>query len=611
MSGDSRHLVKEPRYVTVGKLFQDGSLFEVPRYQRAYAWETEHIEDFLHDLEQCYTARLASKPKEHFFGGLVCAETDMPGTGLTRREIIDGQQRIATFALYVSRLIVICERLAEESRSNGEDGIQRLHVGRSSRLRAQFLEQAGERNRELITFPKVTLSAADREFFHDVLFGDEPHPSRASHHLLIKARKLVDGHLDGILSPLAADEKVDAIERLVAILNDDCSLIYIPATSRADAYRLFQVLNDRGESLSAGDLLRAATMELLEGDATSAHQSKAEGLWNDILGDSPAQTEDFLQWYFAAQQGKRPRSESLFDDFMEACFRVHGKPPLSAKAAKAVVDQIADLQDAIRVMRRLVGGEWPYPENSLVAAWDRSRLSLLVQELGHTHCMPLLYAASKLKEAMFADIVFLLERFIFRYKIICNEHIGPASTIYFRQAKAILAGPERFRLGHIVPELKALVEERAADEVFRYSLAQLRYSSRGTNRPLKYMLISLEDHWRWYRQGASGKPKCLDKSRVFDPASTTIEHIYPQNAAGKSRKAALESLKHTLGNLAILGPDDNVKADRKDYEKKRELLGQTRIAMNQELSTAASWTKKAIQDRQEEMINAALRLFSL
>src|SRR5207247_2153809 len=161
--------------------------------------------------------------------------------------------------------------------------------------------------------------------------------------LILNARHRIDLWLSALLK-VSADETISVVERLIAILNDDCSFIYIPAVRRSDAYRLFQVLNDRGQTLSAGDLLRSATLELLEEQKFIKLQPEVERLWNDILCDQPKRTEDFLQWYFSAHQGNRPHVGSLFDDFMNAFFLAGGKGPQSLKDANNMVARIRDLR---------------------------------------------------------------------------------------------------------------------------------------------------------------------------------------------------------------------------------------------------------------------------
>lgn len=94
-----------PLYHSVGELFKYQPVYKVPAYQRSYSWEQLEIEDFIRDLENCYNKRKYDSAVVHFFGQIVCIGEKLQGTyGLSYFELVDGQQRIATFILLVLSL---------------------------------------------------------------------------------------------------------------------------------------------------------------------------------------------------------------------------------------------------------------------------------------------------------------------------------------------------------------------------------------------------------------------------------------------------------------------------------------------------------------------------
>ena len=57
----------EPVYTSVGVLFKSQSTFFIPKYQRAYAWNSESVSDFITDLKTCFDKRKQRIEINHFF----------------------------------------------------------------------------------------------------------------------------------------------------------------------------------------------------------------------------------------------------------------------------------------------------------------------------------------------------------------------------------------------------------------------------------------------------------------------------------------------------------------------------------------------------------------
>jgi hypothetical protein len=411
-------------------------------------------------------------------------------------------------------------------------------------------------------------------------------------------------------------DKLDALKRIEEILDEDFTVIHMITETKKVAYRLFQVLNDRGTQLTVGDLLRARTLEMLEPDPYEASQDVVKRAWDDIIADPPNQTRSFLKWYYASIIGKRPRNATLFDDFLEAFFPRDPSTYVvdSHDEAREVANTVVRLKEGVHKMRVLIEGDWPYARTSAtspVKRWHRNRLSLLVLQLKHTNCMPLLLAAAEeLDEGEFAEIVQVVERFAFRYKIICNQHISPLTRVYNQQAEAIRASTNTpYRIQRLRESLRSLQAERAPDSVFRSHLGELAYKPRGGNKPLKYLLLTLEHYARWYEDGADGLPECKDDTRVFDFSNTTIEHIYPRNP--DSPDPNLEELVDELGNLTFLGPGDNEAAGNQEFEDKRPIFEASSVLLNRMIAENSTWDARRVAGRQDKLIEMALAIFSV
>ena len=79
----------------LGHLLAD-YLLEVPRFQRSYSWDQGNVEEYLADL-----ASARNKDVDYFMGTVVFASPDKEGG---RKQIVDGQQRLATTAILITAL---------------------------------------------------------------------------------------------------------------------------------------------------------------------------------------------------------------------------------------------------------------------------------------------------------------------------------------------------------------------------------------------------------------------------------------------------------------------------------------------------------------------------
>jgi uncharacterized protein with ParB-like and HNH nuclease domain len=138
----------------------------VPKYQRAYAWEQEEIEDFIEELRHRWTVRdMNGRPKPHFFGGIVSIQlTDASNVIGRKYEVIDGQQRLATFALLLWSLEEHYVQLAAEASAQGDKEAATLASSRANRIRKDYLEYDDEEGGKPVTRLRIVLSRADNEF---------------------------------------------------------------------------------------------------------------------------------------------------------------------------------------------------------------------------------------------------------------------------------------------------------------------------------------------------------------------------------------------------------------------------------------------------------------
>ena len=85
----------------------EGKIFQIPDYQRGYAWEEKQLKDFVQDIDSIIDDKIIS----HYMGTIVIYQpmtnpTEKYGTKkLEIVDVVDGQQRLASCSLYLSIII--------------------------------------------------------------------------------------------------------------------------------------------------------------------------------------------------------------------------------------------------------------------------------------------------------------------------------------------------------------------------------------------------------------------------------------------------------------------------------------------------------------------------
>src|SRR6056297_2629476 len=65
----------------------DSSYFHIPRFQRPYSWEDEHVQEFWDDV-------VANQADDYFIGSMVVFKKSKQRFG-----VVDGQQRLTTITI--------------------------------------------------------------------------------------------------------------------------------------------------------------------------------------------------------------------------------------------------------------------------------------------------------------------------------------------------------------------------------------------------------------------------------------------------------------------------------------------------------------------------------
>ena len=394
MVGNTKNQDMNPDFMPMGDVLAQMVPLFIPTYQRGFAWEQSEIDDFIGDINEIYESSLLNGHRKHFFGGIITIHHSAPKTKhRVKYEIVDGQQRLATFALTVSILVRAYSEIAVEAKKSNDEQASKLANLEMEELRDTYIidYQIDRQKNEKVPFPRLELSEGDDAYFQSLLHDTVKRPPRTaaqSNKRLYKAWQLIKENL--VYNLLDVDisfsEKLERIKALADSILFSCYVIFIWSSSSDDAYQLFTVLNDRGKSLSNGDLLRAHTLQLLKGHPNL--QKHVKDHWDVLLRPATRHVEGLLAAYYPSVLGERSRKPDIFPDYKKSVFEELAAPLSQSDAIKVETIVKGLCNEQINYMD-IINHKWPY-EATKLSAWHHGRVKRLVGSLRHNLCIPLL-----------------------------------------------------------------------------------------------------------------------------------------------------------------------------------------------------------------------------
>jgi uncharacterized protein with ParB-like and HNH nuclease domain len=120
---------------TLTSLFAE-ALYQIPRYQRGYAWEEKQWSDFIQDVDALVEEK--EKLTGHYTGTVVVysprkpVEKDYGTRQLPVLDVVDGQQRLTTSCLYLS--VILRALIAKGETDFERDKSDYLYSGATCKL---------------------------------------------------------------------------------------------------------------------------------------------------------------------------------------------------------------------------------------------------------------------------------------------------------------------------------------------------------------------------------------------------------------------------------------------------------------------------------------------
>jgi len=593
-------MIKSVNNYPVSQLFDTEAdvVYAVPRYQREYTWGKREWESLFDDVYE-------NNPG-YFLGSIICINQSDDALSVQQLEMVDGQQRLTTLSLLFAAVY--------HTLKNQQSDLDDEQLFELINLRRKMVLKRG--HDQIRVVPQIQNNNQNdyRAVLAEVgVIDDRDAPPYAGNRKIFRAFRYFLDRV-GDMAGGNGDQLAVIMEFLGKV--NQASLVKIEVSSHADAYILFESLNNRGMPLTAVDLIKNKLLARLESiepgriDHYYNHWSRLLG----YLGDDYNDQERFFRQYYNA-----------FREELKAIYQV----PVAMRSNLIHIYEELINNDARKCLQKISDAGRLYALLLLRNQDDalnglEKHLRDLERIQGAPSYLLMLYLLVhkdqlQLDTNHLAEIVRLLVRFFVRR----NLTDMPPTRDLTRLFMAIidrLAGATGNTVDSVICD--QLIAVSSSDENFRLKLEGPIYEE--NSGVTRFVLCALAEEamtkeiWvdLWHRE----------KKRFI----WTIEHIFPQGenipqswvdmiADGDEQQAknCQQTHVHKLGNLTISG--FNSVLGNKSFEEKRERTDRrgrrvgyrNGLKLNEDLVTAEKWSVAQIDARTKTLVENAMALFRM
>ena len=619
----------------VVEVLTDSKRFVVPIYQRQYAWGEGELSAFWEDVVAKAEEALERSPKfAHFMGALILAPG---GDGYTlgatpKVMVIDGQQRLTTFQLFIVALRDI-------ARAHGLDDLVAVAEGYLTMAR-----QPGDKGEDARF--RLLPTPADKLIFHVLVDGGldavhAKHPdwftmstgrvyrnrAPASVYAAAFFRARIEGYAFHAqrdedepkdAEPSDASELRRRLDALLSALLQHLKLVVITLNENDDAQVIFETLNSRGKPLLAMDLVRNNIFHRAAAQGESA-EALFEAKWRPFDGafwkeDAPRakpkrpRIDHFLSHALTAQTGQETSLRELYAEY-----RAFARPRTGPRFA-TVADELDALTRFAPIYETLERGG---PGDGPLA---RLGQKLNLWEVSTAY--PLVFHVAIASAPADATLIYrLIESYVVRRAMLglspknFNKTFGRVVTLMLER------GP--------TPQVFANAFDGARGDTVRFPDDQ-EFAAGVIDKPI-YEMIGRKERLAdilWQLECATRTKYNLN---VGKPTAPTIEHVMPQSWAKNwplmdgtrlqreyvfegdegivTAAARRRQLVQTLGNLTLSTQPANTAMSNAAFADKKPWLKMSLLALNLEIDDRSEWSEVEVEARSRALAKRAATIW--
>ncbi len=568
-------------------------VFEIPSYQRGYAWQERQLKDFWNDLE--HVSKLGDK--FHYMHSLTLRELENEFEN-SAFEIIYGQQRLATSLILLGLLAKTTQNKDPKySLINLEPILSYKYYGLSEAFRA-------------ITEEENDLEAFKTSFY---------------------AKNLIDAY--EFFKEKISDTPIEALEKMFdALIKKMLFSVVGLNDNRIDPFSSFETINNRGKDLSTLELLKNrlhfVAHKICEGKKLEKLQQEINDtytlIYHDLRQFEDDHLEGFLKHFVAYYYGEKGDFKKRL---LEMEFNAHKRYTDNTNFNEEY-EKIDDLLFYLSYSSKVWNFLHTLDEQSITLIVDDNKKLEIEITPKMRSLLDKMRRLNALSDNAFLPLLLSLLT-IQRAGKSANEQ--PYTT---KELEGLLEHLERFgfliygvagkntaKNEWIELAFKAIQAYRFwGDKITIENLPTLEknFFNRQGNSALELLeenIHSLKNTEKWYQWGKALNYLLYEYELRHNPETTlnfdgsieSIEHILPQNpdqgySAKEKNWAKNPNIVHALGNLLLIAKNANSSLSNKPFDEKRKQYLKGSYS-EKEVAKNASFGVEQIKERSEKLLD--------
>ena len=544
--------------IEINSLFND-FWFLIPEYQRSYVWEPDNINDLLDDL---WYAFINKRDDEYFLGSLVLKKTNE--TKFDEFEILDGQQRLTTFFIFMGVLRDISEDTALKEACHDR------------------IFQKANKYKKVPERIRLVYKIRDNvENFIKTYIVEENGTNKTDDLTKLTDEKNISiSHMANavlIIKNFFTEKNEKQIEEFGEFIAEKPVFIYVSTESMEDAFRMFTILNNRGVPLTNADILKSINIGVVDKN----NQEKYAQIWETIESDLGDDFDRFLSFIRTIYVKEKARL-SLLDEFNENIYK------------KRKLKKGNETVDVIQKYKKHYDKVITFQNDINLPNEYKNLLTIMQIGLPSTDWVPaLLYYYEKFGDVNIFEFLEKLE-----YKVSSDWIVQLTPTQRIDNINSILKAIDKGSSPAVLLNKKELftVDKNALTDRLQGNVYGRRFA--------RYILLKYE-----YLLGDN-------TVHLSNYKTISVEHILPQNPKNDSEwvkvfsKEEREKWTHKLANLVLISKRKNSSLSNSNFTEKKEKYLKGRIDIfpsNKIFQNYTKWNVEILEKRQNEMISKLIK----